>query len=253
MTWKNDIASIWTVDGRLKIPVSIWNEQLFHRLKGEADLVCNNGKWFLHITIDIEAPKSIATDDWLGVDLGIVNLATTSDGTIFAGQKVEETRQRYASHRQRLQIRNTKSSRRRIRATGNKEARFRKDVNHVISKEIVRKAKGTCSGIALEELTHIRKRTTVRKNQRAIHTGWAFAQLREFITYKAMEVGVPIQVVSPKYTSRICSTCGCQDKKNRKNQSEFVCISCNHVMNADLNASINISNRAAINQPIVSV
>src|SRR5690606_34130234 len=67
----------------------------------------------------------------------------------------------------------------------------------------------TNRGIALENLTHIRSRTRVRgKDERARHSNWSFAQLRQFIEYKARLAGVPVVLVDPKYTSQRCSACG---------------------------------------------
>jgi len=252
LTWKKDHVSIWTVDGRLDIPIQVWNQELFGRTKGEVDLFRRNGKWMLSVTVEVPEATAYEPKGWLGVDFGIVNLATTSNGKIYTGTKIETVRQRYFRHRQRLQTRNTKSSRRKVRKIGNREARFRKDTNHVISKQIVSCAKGTSVGIALEGLKGIRQRTTVSRAQRARHAGWAFAQLRQFVEYKAMELGVPVRVVNPKNTSRECSVCGCVDKRNRISQAEFRCIACAHSENADLNASKVISSRAAVNQPIVS-
>jgi IS605 OrfB family transposase len=226
--------------------------ELFGKARGQADLICREGKWYLMASVEVPDGVEYQPKGWLGVDLGIVNIATASDGTTFSGEKVEAVRKRMFEHRKRLQERNTKSARRRIRKTGKKEARFRKDVNHVISKTLVRKAKGTSLGIALEELKGIRGRTTVRKSQRASHSGWAFAQLRQFIEYKAREAGVPLRIVDPRGTSRTCSKCGHEDKRNRKSQSEFLCLSCGHSEHADLNASKNIASRAAVNQPIVA-
>ncbi|MFB3131144.1 MAG: RNA-guided endonuclease InsQ/TnpB family protein [Rhodothermales bacterium] len=121
-----------------------------------------------------------------------------------------------------------------------------------ISKWLVEKAKDTGCAIALEELSGIRKRTTVRKSQRARHHSWSFFQLRSFIEYKAKRAGVPVVLVDPRNTSRTCSACGHCEKKNRKSQSEFVCRACGHSMNADWNAALNIGARGAFNLPMVS-
>ena len=112
-------------------------------------------------------------------------------------------------------------------------------------------AKGTGRGIALEELTHINVRSTVRKAQRDSRSKWAFSQLRQFIAYKARLAGVPLVIIDPKNTSRQCNVCGHIDEKNRPTRSEFCCVSCGHSENADLNAAKNIRNRAAIIQPMV--
>ena len=250
LSWKDDTVSIWTVDGRIRIPIQVWNKELFSFPRGQSDLVCRNHQWFLQTTVTIPDIPKKESSAWLGVDLGVVNLAVTSDGEVFSGEKIERTRVRFARHRRRLQKHNTKSSRRRVRKFGNKEARFRKDVNHRISKAIVCKAEGTSCGIALEKLTHINRRTTVRKGQRNQRLGWSFGQLRTFIEYKANEKGIPLRIVSAKNTSKGCSKCGHVDKGNRKSQADFVCLKCGFALNADWNAALNISNRAAVNQPI---
>lgn len=62
-----------------------------------------------------------------------------------------------------------------------------------------------------------------------------------FIRYKLKYIyGTILVDVNPKNTSRKCNICGYTNKKNRKSQSEFVCISCKHTANADENASNNI-------------
>ncbi|MCC6506367.1 MAG: transposase [Aquimonas sp.] len=121
-----------------------------------------------------------------------------------------------------------------------------------ISRKLVEKAKDTGRGIKLEQLKYIRKRTTVRKSDRAQHSGWSFFQLQSFIEYKAKREGVAVQYVDPCNTSRQCAACGHTEKANRKTQSRFQCVACGHVANADQNASINIAARAHVNKPIVA-
>ena len=135
---------------------------------------------------------------------------------------------------------NTRSSKRRIKTSGKKESRFRKDVNHCISKQLIQKAKSTNSVIVLEELKNINKRVMVRKSERNKRLSWSFHQLRTFIEYKGQLSGVEVRVINPAYTSQRCYECGCIDEKNRKNQASFRCIKCGHSENADYNAAKNI-------------
>ena len=61
--------------------------------KGETDLVCRDGMWFLAATCEVpEAPLSLLPDGFVGVDLGIVNIATTSTGKQHSGRGVNLTR-----------------------------------------------------------------------------------------------------------------------------------------------------------------
>jgi putative transposase len=115
----------------------------------------------------------------------------------------------------------------------------------VISKAIVATAKDTGRGIALEDLTHIRARTTVRAKQRARHSGWAFHQLRSFVEYKAKLAGVPVVAVDPRNSSRTCSACGHCAKENRRTRDLFECQHCHYSTDADFNAARNLRAWAA--------
>jgi IS605 OrfB family transposase len=234
-------VNIWTSEGRLNIPMKVWDKERFAFRKGQVDLVLQNDHFFLLVTLEIPNPKEYDAEGVIGVDLGVKNIAVTSQGDVFSGEHIEKKRKQYHSHRQRLQKRGTRSAKRRIKTSGSKESRFRKDVNHVISKLIVSKAKGTRQALALEELKHINKRATVRKKNRNERMSWSFAQLRSYITYKAERQGVPLVIVPPAYTSQTCNKCGHCEKKNRKSQAEFFCVSCGHTENADFNASKNIA------------
>ncbi len=217
---------------------------------GGAELVQRDGQFFLHITQTKLNPTPDEPTGFLGVDLGIVNLATDSDGETFSGEQVKQVRERRFRQRQRLQQATTRRARWRLRQLAKKESRFQKDVNHQISKQLVRKAKTERKALALEELTHIRTRTDNgwRRSQRRLRTSWAFRQLRTFIGDKAAQAGVLVVAVDPRNTSRTCAVCGYCDKQNRKTQSHFCCRSCGYTAAADTNAAVNIAFRA-VRQP----
>jgi putative transposase len=243
-------ASILTLDGRITVPIVMGEHQrrLFAFRKGEVDLCKVRGKWYLAATCDIPETTEFNAEDWLGVDLGIVSLAVDSDGTIYSGADIERVRNRLARRRQGLQKRGTKAAKRRLRKLSGKQARFQKHTNHVISKALISDAERTGRGIALEELKGIRSRVTARSSQRARLGNWGFAQLGNFVAYKAKRAGVPIAFVDPRNTSRECRACGCIDKRNRLDQATFKCIGCGHTANADINAALNIRQRAVERQ-----
>lgn len=148
-----------------------------------------------------------------------------------------------------MQRKGTKASKCKLKQLSGKQSRYQKDVNHQISKRLVTKAKDTQRAIAVEELKNIRRRITVRKAQRNRLNNWAFADLREKLTYKAKLSGVTVIAVNPKNTSRECSKCSHISKSNRKSQSEFICQKCNFSDNADSNAARNIRARATVKLP----
>ncbi|MGQ5637983.1 MULTISPECIES: RNA-guided endonuclease InsQ/TnpB family protein [unclassified Streptomyces] len=241
--------SIWTVVGRVKdveftaSPEQLATLALYRR--GESDLVCRDGMWFLNATCEVpEAPLNRDPVDFLGIDLGVVNIATTSDGEIMAGRDLNRMRARERTLRAKLQKKNTPSAKRRMKKRRRKEARRAKDINHKIAKHVVAEAERTGRGIALEDLTGIRGRVRLRRPQRATLSSWPFAQLGTFIAYKARRAGVPVVYVDPAYTSRTCAECRHIDKANRVSQARFACRNCGFVDHADRNGSRNIRARA---------
>jgi putative transposase len=241
-------VSIWTVTGRIRgvrIIAAARDLMLLRTYPiGETDLLCRDRKWYLYATVEVpEAPQAEPVSGFLGVDLGIVNIATSSDGQRAAGDRLNRYRRRQLRLRKRLQAKQTSSARRLLKKRRRKEARFAADINHQVSKRIVAEAQRTGRGIAVEQLTGVRARVRLRKPQRAAVHSWAFAQLGAFLGYKAQAAGVVFVEVDPAYTSQTCSACGWVDKRNRLSQSEFECGRCGFVGHADHNAAINIATR----------
>jgi IS605 OrfB family transposase len=261
LTWNLDrkTVSIWTVSGRLKGIPFVCDERALRLLasrKGESDLVWRDGMFFLIATIDVPEPPVFEPSGFLGVDLGVVNIATTSDGQIMSGRQVNRYRKRKRDLRSKLQKKRTKSAARVMKRNRRRESRYATQRNHIIAKKLVATAERTSRGIGLEDLTGIRQRVTAKKDQRARLSSWAFAQLGTFVEYKARQAGVPVVHVDPRNTSRQCSECWHTHRSNRVTQAKFVCKSCGTVLHADINGSRNIAHRAdavwkrgAVNRP----
>lgn len=222
LSWQYNVGtvSIWTVAGRLKnirftcSPDAL--KMLREHRKGESDLIERDGVFYLVAVCDIpEKPVNEDPTGFVGVDLGIVNIATTSTGYRAAGRGLNRHRARQLELRRKLQAKGTKSAKRLLKKRSRKEARHAANVNHIVSKTIVAAAERTGHGVALEDLTGIRSRVRLRKDQRTPLHSWAFAQLASFVKYKAKRAGVPLVYVDPAYTSRQCSECGHIDRRNR--------------------------------------
>ncbi|MEU9397407.1 transposase [Streptomyces sp. NPDC048324] len=249
LSWQYDqqTVSIWTLDGRVKNVPFVCSPDALKVLqqyrKGESDLIERDGVFYLIATCEVPEAETYEPDGFIGVDLGIVNIATTSTGYQAAGRALNRYRQRQLALRAKLQKKRTKSAKRRLKARVRKEARHAANTNHIISKTIVTEAERTGRGLSLEELKGIRNRVRLRKPQRVALHSWAFAQLGDFIVYKAKRAGVPVVFVDPGYTSQTCAECGHVDKRNRVNQELFICRGCGVVAHADRNASHNIATR----------
>jgi len=72
LSYKGEVASIWSIDGRLKIPFICHNKKLLPYIKGEADLVTKKGKWYLFQTVEVSEEDIKDVEDFIGVDFGIV-------------------------------------------------------------------------------------------------------------------------------------------------------------------------------------
>lgn len=248
LSYKKDSqeVSIWSVDGRLKIPFVCHNPKYLPYIKGEADLVTKKGKFYLFQTVEVPEEDIKDVEEFIGVDFGITNIATLSDGTFFGSGSLNKVRDKYFKVRRSVQRKGTRGSKKLLRRLKGREQRHATITNHTIAKQIVEKAKSLNVGIAVEDLTHIRERTTVRNAQRRRHHSWAFAQLRSFLEYKAKLAGVLLVVVDPKFTSKTCNVCKTIGNRNGKH---FSCPNCGNITDADINAAKNIAQLGALCKP----
>jgi len=255
---KDWTVSLTTTDGRERFPLAIGNYQL-GLLKGQnpktATLVKRkDGTYYVNIQLESEPPEPIESDKVLGCDLGRTDIVVTSEGDTFSGKEITKVRNHYAKLRADLQqkaTRGTRSTRRRCRVLlkrlSGKEKRFQELVNHTISHRLISKAKASNQAIALEDLTGIRERTNQQprsKKERRLSNSWAFYQLRQFLTYKAIRQGVKLLIVDPRYTSQMCHKCNhvhpVRGESYRSGKS-FKCGHCGWRGDADLNGSKNIA------------
>ncbi|MGL4611603.1 MAG: RNA-guided endonuclease InsQ/TnpB family protein [Trueperaceae bacterium] len=246
-------VSIWLMGGRQTISFQAGQKQLelLTKQAGESDLVLIKGEFYLLATCDIPEPTPDDVEGYLGVDLGINQIASDSDGESHSGSHVKSVRYRNKRLRAKLQKKGTKSATRKLKKRSGREARFSSNTNHVVAKRIVDKAKRTNRAIALENLKGIRARIRARKPQRSTLHSWAFNELTQFIEYKATLAGIPVVYVDPRNTSKECNQCGHIDKANRPSQAVFKCQACGHAAHADINASRNIARRAVVKLPNV--
>lgn len=251
--------SLWTVAGRMKIPFAVGElqKEMLLTQKGECDLCFVGGEFYLMVVCDIPeapmrslvaSPQNEATE-FIGVDLGIVQIASDSEGNQYSGEAIRSLRRRMRKLKAGLQHtakkHGSKSAKRHLQKLRRRQSRFTRWVNHNISRRLVESAAVSGKAIALEDLSGIRERASVMHREMRFELGnWGFDQLRNFIEYKARRAGVRVVAVDPRNTSRTCSACGYCDKHNRKSQSCFQCKECGLELNADCNAALNIAFKA---------
>lgn len=264
--WQNQIVNLATVAGRQRIAFTVpdYGRQYIGCATNSADLILRDGGWWLHVVVTVPVPDVPPNDTVIGVDLGLAQPAVTSNRQFLGRRRWKAIEGRYFSLRRALQRKGSKSAKRHLRRIRHKQARFQRDCDHVLSKHIVQSVPEG-SAIVIENLTHIRQRTKQRgrEQRRRIHS-WSYAQMRQFLTYKAEARGCTVVAVDPRHTSQTCSRCGYQARNNRRARGRFKCHQCNYELHADLNASYNIAakyqtgggtsaaGRLPVNQPIAS-
>ena len=242
--------SINTLDGRVKVePICRgFNQYLDGTWKfGLAKLLKSSGKWYLHIS----ATKEVADFDKqtvkhvVGLDRGLRFLATSYDEqgktAFFDDQAIMRKRAKYQKLRATLQAKGTKSAKRRLKKLSGRENRWISDVNHCLSKTLVKKY-GANTLFVLENLNGVSfERTDLPKALRNQNKSWAFYQLEQFLTYKAHLHNSEVVEVSAKYTSQRCPKCGVIKKDNRNHEKhEYHCDNCGYRSNDDRIGAMNI-------------
>ncbi len=257
LVWNRDYSlsadqfSVNTLEGRIKLTyISKGMEKYFNRDVyhfGTAKLVKKHGKYFLHIPVTFEVPECLDSDicNVVGVDRGINFIVTTYDSEhksgFVSGRKVKQKRAHYKNLRKELQQVRTPSSRRRLKAIGQRENRWMQDVNHCVSKALVEQ-NPEHTLFVLEDLSGIRNATEkVRTKDRYTSVSWSFYDLEKKLMYKAIKHKDKVIKVNPAYTSQCCPVCGHTEKANRnKKRHIFCCKNCGYQSNDDRIGAMNL-------------
>lgn len=240
LSYTKDAVSLWSVDGRLKgIKFVCHNQNYLPYLKGEADLVLKKGKFYIFQTVEVPEEDVKDVEDFIGVDFGLVSIATLSNGKEFNSKKLQDYREKRQKVRSSVQSKCTRGSKKLLKRLSGRERTTASIINHTIAKQIVQIAKEENKGISIEDLKGIRFSSLKKGKKFRTRVGkWSFNQLRQYISYKAILNGVPVVLVNPRYTSKTCNNC--HHIGNRKGKI-FRCNNCGNNMDADINASKNIA------------
>ncbi len=265
--WESRTVNLSTTSGRqtIRFTLPAYAAKYAGCATDTADMIFSGGWWWLHVVVTVLSPEVEPTNQVVGVDLGLARPAVTSTGRFLGKRRWKAIEGRLFHLRRKLQQKGTRSAKRHLRKVRRKQARFRRDCDHVLSKQIVESVEmgGT---VVLENLKDIRRRVKAKRKtetKRRIHS-WSFAQLKSFIAYKAEERGLTVVAVDPRHTSQACSRCGHTARTSRRSRGWFCCQACGFSLHADLNAARNIAAKyhaggstapaggLRVNQPIVS-
>ncbi|MFQ9306254.1 IS200/IS605 family element transposase accessory protein TnpB [Blautia wexlerae] len=257
LVWNRDYSltqncfSVNTLNGRVKLPYfaegmsKYFNHSIYKF--GTAKLVNKHGKYYLHIPVTYEVEESNISDicNVVGIDRGINFVVATYDSKhksgFVSGKAIKQKRADYSRLRKELQMRHTPSSRRRLKAIGQRENRWMQDINHQVSKALATgNPKHTL--FVLEDLTSIRNVTErVKTKKRYVSVSWSFYDLEQKLIYKAKQNQSSVIKVDPRYTSQCCPACGHTEKSNRNKKIHlFTCKNCGYTSNDDRIGAMNL-------------
>lgn len=189
-------------------------------------------------------PIKHTIDNALGIDFGLKNLMTLSNGSILGINFIRKL----TSYDNRIQKLQKELQRRKIKLKDNKryvalqhdlKSYIKNEVNRVLNR-IVKRYSPT--ELVVEKLMFSKVDLSKRLNRLLSRCG--LKVMRDKLDSLSIEKGIKITYVNASYTSQECSSCHHVEKANRKNRDEFECKSCGLKINTDVNGSRSILGRS---------
>ena len=249
------------------------------KLKGTLELVKNqkSNQYYLHVPLDRIIIKKEMTEqsEILGLDVGITDLITLSNGSVYGANSAElfytlsdnlvnKNRSRLFAYKRELEKRilieqdiskkvileqklknlenNNLGSKKRISKISKYKSRIASHINCELNKMVKEE---DIEEIVREDLNWSSKKKNISRKQRNRFSTWSKGLLLERLSVKLAEKGIKETIVNPAYTSQVC--CKCNHLGDRKGK-EFKCSNCNLSIDADFNASIIIKKRKFISE-----
>lgn len=213
-----DAVNVPLIGGREWLPFIVppkFRQYLGHD-HGNIVLKRVEGNWFVYIALKILVPEPYEPKNFIGIDLGIINIltASTPDGEVemqVAGDELNEKRREFEEAKAELQEKKAGDNNvyRVLKRVSGKEANFAHDLNHKIAKQVVETATRYQYGLAVENLSGITSNLDKEtKKARKMLKRWRFRDLVDKIRYKAEAEGVPFIEVDPRGSTKECHNCG---------------------------------------------
>jgi len=249
------------------------------KLKGTLELIKNqkDNQYYLHVPLDRFITKKQVTgkSEILGLDVGITDLITLSNGSVYGANSTElfytlsdnlvnKNRSRLFAYKRKLEKRilteqdqskkstlkqklknleeNNLDTEKRCSKISKYKSRIISHINCELNKMIKEE---DLKEIVREDLNWISKKRNVSRKQQNRFSTWSKGILLERLSVKLTEKRIKETIVNPAYTSQVCCKCNHLGIRNGK---EFKCSNCNSSIDADFNASINIKKRKYIDE-----
>lgn len=208
--------------------------------------------FWVSISVDVEENNEIPTNEGIGIDLGVKDLAITSDGNIYGNINKTKEVKRLEKKKRRLQrklskkciankyekTKNVVKLEKGLLKLNHRLTNIRHNYIHQVTSEIVSRKP---MFISLEDL-NVSGMMKNRHLAKAVQAQ-SFYSFKEILSYKAKWNNIQIIEVPRFYpSSKTCSVCGTVKSDLKLSDRVFVCPECGNRMDRDLNASINLKN-----------
>jgi len=266
---KTSLPLCWKRDFNIrKKGMSIWGELVSYKSRplpkgkwSDSKLKFSKGQWWLCLTVEIDQVEPRVEGGIIGVDRGqkniLVAIDPNSNKTLYIkGGELNHKRLCIRQTRAKVASVGTRSAHRLLKRLSGREKAVTQNILHIASKQLVNFASlNDARTITLEKLTGFKQKFTKENKkqhhkQRARNNRWPYFMLEFFVTYKANSVGITVDNVPAKNTSRGCPCCGCVDNSNR-NGLVFRCVACKFADNADRVGAKNVALRSLLQRQAV--
>jgi IS605 OrfB family transposase len=246
---KEGLIFLTTLEKRCEFTFKTFEK--FNELKakyvfGDPLIFIRGGKLYAAISFKIPEIPVSSTPLAVGIDLGIKNIAATSDGKIYTDKKYLKEKRQLRFLKRKLRARKTKSARKHLKKIRRKEANRTKNFAHHLANKIL---DTEANVIVLEKLKGIKQKIS-KKRGKAFNNKFSqipIAMLATIISYKAPLKGKTVRFVNPQNTSQIDHRTGQKDGVRKGN---IYLGKDGILLHADINAAINIAKRSEL--PILS-
>jgi putative transposase len=236
--------------------VRFWRSRPIVGTIKNATLSLKGRDWYISFQTESECQKPIhELKSIVGIDVGIAQLVTLSDGTQVAPlnptktYKAKLARAQKALARKKKRSQNRKKQIQKVAKIHEKISNCRKDYLHKITTNLsknhamivledlsIKNMSRSAAGTIDKPGKYVRAKSGL--NRLILDQGWG--EMRRQLEYKQLWCGGDVLFINPQHTSQMCHACGHVSSENRKTQSCFVCVSCGMSMNADVNAAKNL-------------
>lgn len=231
-----NVKAVKFKDGRLYHNgnyLSIWDSYGLDKYEMKSGCFSEDarGNWYLNVCVESPHSSNVGTEA-IGVDLGLKDTATCSDGTRMAAGRY------YRDSEEKLAASQRAGHKKRTRAIHRKIANRRKDALHKFTTTLISR----CGLIVIGDVSS-KKLVKTAMAKSVLDSGWG--QFKTMLGYKCDNAGVVLKVVNEAYTTQTCSACGSLPTSRPKGIAglgirEWTCSDCGAVHDRDVNAARNI-------------